>query len=335
MGRSPLQFGFWLFSSGYAFLLEWEHTFLDKLQSNPQMLFSSLVDLYMSDMQNRLRQSTMNTKRHMIQSKVLPFFGDSQISKITLASIREWQNELISKGYEDTYLKTIHNQLSAILNYAVKYYSLSENPCHKSGSMGRKNAEEMNFWTQDEYQKFSESIEDRPQAHIAFQILYWCGLRVGEILALTRADIDFDSKTISVNKSYQRIEREDVITEPKTPKSNRVIAMPDSLSSELASYLEKLYGQERSTRIFQVTKHYLHKEMSRGCIESGVKKIRVHDLRHSHVSLLRHLKYPFEVIAERIGHEDVKYVIETYNHIFPEVNDQVVESLEKLENLTE
>jgi integrase len=262
---------------------EWERTFLDKLQSSPQMMFASLVDLYMADMTNRLRQSTMNTKRHMIDTKLIPFFGSTQINKITPASIRQWQNELIGKGYADTYLKTIHNQLSAIFNYAVKYYNLRENPCHKSGSMGRKNAKEMNFWTRDEYHQFSKAIEYNPRAHIAFQILYWCGLRIGELLALTRGDIDFEGKTIRVNKSYQRIERKDVVTEPKTPKGNRIVAIPDSLCSELRNYLEQLYDKSAETRIFPVTKHYFHKEMDKGCNASGVKKIRVHDLRHPYV----------------------------------------------------
>lgn len=157
-------------------------------------------------------------------------------------------------GYAETYLKAINNQLCTIFNYAVKYYGLKENPCHKAGSMGRKHAKEMQFWTKDEYLKFAAAIADKPQIHAAFQVLYWCGIREGELLALTKDDIDFEEKTIIVNKSYHRIGGQDIVTEPKTPKSNRVIALPDFLCEELQDYISHIYDGER---IFPLNKHIL------------------------------------------------------------------------------
>jgi Site-specific recombinase XerD len=307
---------------------EWERTFLDKLQASPQMTFASLVDLYTSDISNRLRLSTMNTKRYLIDTKVLPYFSKQQIDKITPANIRQWQNELISQGYAETYLKTIHNQLSAIFNYAVKYYGLKENPCHKSGSMGRKHAKEMLFWTKAEYQCFSKSLEYKPQAHGAFQVLYWCGLRVGELLALTRSDIDIEKKTIRINKSYQRIEGQDIVTEPKTPKSNRVVAIPDFLCIELQDYMSKLYEISPNTRIFPVTKHFLKREIDKGCKVSEVKRIRVHDIRHSHASLLIEMGFSPNLIAERLGHENIETTLNTYAHLYPHKQSELAKSLE-------
>lgn len=309
---------------------EWERSFMDKFQENPQMTFASLVDLYLSDMSNRLRQSTMNNKTNMINTKVLPYFGKTPIGNITSARVRQWQNELIGKGFEATYLKAIHNKLSAIFNYAVKYYSLKENPCHKSGSMGRKHAKDMQFWTRDEYLEFIKAIKDKPQAHAAFQVLYWCGVREGELLALTREDIDFTGKTISINKSYQRLERKDIITEPKTPKSNRIIAIPDSLCNELRAYIDKLYGDGPNGRIFPVTKHFLWHEMVRGCKSSGIKKIRVHDLRHSHASLLIELGFSPVFIAERLGHENIETTLNTYSHLYPHKQTELAAKLESI-----
>ena len=106
---------------------------------------------------------------------------------------------------------------------------------------------------------------------------------MGELLALTPADLDFSSHTIRINKSYQRLEGKDVITDPKTPKSNRIIVMPEFLSEELESYLSMLYGLKETDRIFQISKSYLHHEMDRGVKLSGVKRIRIHDLRHPYV----------------------------------------------------
>lgn len=309
---------------------EWERNFLDKLQANPQMTFASLVDLYIADMGNRLRLSTMNTKKHMINTKILPYFSKQQIDKITPANIRQWQNELMSQGYAETYLKTIHNQISAIMNYAVKYYGLRENPCHKSGSMGRKNAKEMQFWTKDEYGRFIKALEQKPQAHAAFQVLYWCGLRVGELLALTPNDIDFENKTLSVNKSYQRIEGQDIITEPKTPKSNRIVAMPNFLCEELKCYIDKLYLENPNSRLFPVTKHFLMREIDRGSKASGVQRIRVHDLRHSHASLLIEMGFSPLLIAERLGHENIETTLNTYAHLYPHKQTELAQKLENL-----
>lgn len=111
-------------------------------------------------------------------------------------------------------------------------------------------------------------------------------IRMGELLALTPADFDFQACTIRINKSYQRLGGKDIITDPKTAKSNRMITMPEFLSEELESYLSMLYGLDENDRIFQISKSYLHHEMDRGVKLSGVKRIRIHDLRHSHVSLL-------------------------------------------------
>lgn len=307
-----------------------ERAFLDKLQSNPQMTMQSLVELYIDDMRNRLRLSTMNNKEHMIRTKVLPYFAKLKLNDIKPTIIRQWQNELMSQGFSETYLKSINNQLCAILNYAVKYYGLHENPCHKAGSMGKKHAKEMHFWTKDEYLQFSESIANRPQSHMIFQLLYWCGIREGELLALSIKDIDLEEKVITINKSYQRINGEDIITEPKTPKSNRVIALPDFLCDELKSYFDLLYNKKPNARIFEVTKSYLYHEMNRGCTLSGVKKIRVHDLRHSHASLLIELGFSPLLIAERLGHENIETTLNTYSHLYPHKQAELANTLDSI-----
>lgn len=306
---------------------EYERNFLDKVQSNSQMTMASLTSLYIEDMQNRLRQSTMSNKKYLIDTKILPYFIKTKISDIKPTTIRHWQNELISQGYSETYLKTINNQLCAILNYAVKYYGLKENPCHKAGSMGRKNAKEMQFWTRDDFNTFINNVDDI-QAYNAFLILYWCGLRVGELLALTKNDIDFENKTLSVNKSYQRLKGQDIITEPKTPKSNRLIALPDFLCKELKNYIDQLYDD--NARLFQMSKHSLYKELRQGCQQSGVKRIRIHDLRHSHASLLIELGFSPLLIAERLGHENIETTLNTYSHLYPHKQTELACMLDTL-----
>lgn len=256
---------------------EWYAHFMLQQSSDPTMTLADFWEIYKADMEKRLRKTTMKQKEYVMNDKVLPYFGKTPINEITAPMIRKWQGEMMDKGFKPTYLKTIHNQLSAILNYAVNFYDLRSNPCRKAGSMGKSKADERPYWTLEEFQKFSDAIMDKQDSWMAFQILFWTGMRIGELLALTPADFDFQACTIRINKSYQRLEGKDIITDPKTVKSNRMITMPEFLSEELESYIGMLYGLNENDRIFQISKSYLHHEMDRGVKLSGVRRIRIHD----------------------------------------------------------
>ena len=210
---------------------EWERNFLETQQADLTMTFENFIKIYNEDMKHRLREHTYTLKQYVINLKLLPYFGKIPLSDITPALIRKWQNELIAyrdengKPYSETYLRTINNQISAIMNYAVRYYGLRDNPCRKAGSIGKSHAEEMQFWTTEEFKKFLEKISDKPQSRAGFLILYYTGIRIGELLALEYADIDFKDCKLTINKSYQRLDTRDIITPPKMPKSNRVISL--------------------------------------------------------------------------------------------------------------
>ena len=310
----------------------WEREQLSKVQADLDMSFASFVDTYTVDMKNRIKENTWHTKEHIIRTKILPYFGKRKINEIQPKDIIAWQNEMIKgkdkngKPYSSVYLKTLHNQLSAIFNHAVKFYDLRENPAAKVGNMGKAKSKEMQFWTQEEYAKFAEAMMDKPQSYYAFEMLYWCGIREGELLALTPADFDFERGTVSITKSYQRLNGRDVITDPKTPKSNRVIKMPDFLVSEIQDYLKQLYHIEPNNRMFEVTKSYLHHEMNRGAEVAGVKRIRIHDLRHSHISLLIEMGYSAVAIADRVGHESIN-ITYNYAHLFPSTQNDMADKL--------
>ena len=307
---------------------EWFMNFLLTQQESFDMRFKDFIEqIYFEDMTKRLKQSTMRTKKYIINDKILPTFGDMRVNDIAAANIRKWQATLIEQGFSETYLRTIHNQMTCLFNYAVKYYDLKSNPCKKAGTMGKKESGEMLFWTQDEYMKFADAMMDKPQSFYAFEMLYYCGIRLGELLALTPSAFNFVKKTVSITQSYQRLEREDIITDPKTPKSNRVIAMPKFLCEEMQEYINMLYGIQSEDRIFTITKSYLHHEMDRGSQETGVKRIRIHDLRHSHVSLLIEMGFSALAIAERLGHESID-ITYRYAHLFPTRQTEIADKLD-------
>ncbi|NBI90693.1 site-specific integrase [Lachnospiraceae bacterium] len=157
-------------------------------------------------------------------------------------------------------------------------------------------------------------------------------LTKAELLALTPADIDFQKQTVTISKTFHRSKGRDIITSPKTKKSNRTIKMPPFLCEEMQEYIKMLYDIKPDERLFTVTKSYLNHEMERGAKQAGVKKIRVHDIRHSAVSLLINMGFSVLAIGERMGHEAEK-ITYRYAHLFPTVQTEMAEKLE-MERMT-
>ncbi len=315
--------------------VEWENNFLQRQSGELSMTFATFYQVYKEDMGGRLKEITWVSKARTIEQFLLPYFGEMRMQDITSADVIRWQNSLISaknvhgKPFAATYLKTMSKQLNAIFNHAVKHYKLDENPAHAAGSIGSNNTSEMQVWTREEYRRFSEAIKDRPVSYHCFEMLYWCGIREGELLALTPADFDFDKKEVSINKTFHRIKGRDVITPPKTEQSIRKIAMPDFLCREMREFIALQYGIQPTDRLFTVSVSYLLREIERGAQAAGIKRIRVHDMRHSHVSLLIDMGYSAVAIAKRVGHRSIDITFR-YAHLFPSVQMEMVKQLDKV-----
>ena len=165
---------------------EWERAFKLKENLSLDMYFEDFVDFYLNDIKSRIKYNTWLTKKHIVEKKILPYFSKKKLQEIKPSDIRQWQNTMMNyrnkqgEGYSQVYLKTIHNQLSAILNHAVNFYDLKSNAARKAGSMGKERTKEMLFWTKEEYMKFIEAVADKPISFYAFEILYWCGVRMGD-----------------------------------------------------------------------------------------------------------------------------------------------------------
>ena len=192
--------------------------------------------------------------------------------------------------------------------------------------MGKAKGKEMLFWTKEEYLKFSEVMKDKPISYYAFEVLYWTGIREGELLALKRGDFNITDRKLTINKSYQHLQGEDYITSPKTEKSNRVIELPEFLCREMEDYFGMLYKCDEHTRLFTFSKSYLPHEMDRGAKAAGVKRIRIHDLRHSHVAHCIELGFSPVAIAERMGHEGINITF-NYAHLYPSKQKALADKL--------
>ena len=286
----------------------------------------------MSHKRADIKESSLETKFNIFNKHIFPTFEEVPIDSITDDDIANWQKKMKlciqpnGKHFSEAYLRTIQSQFNSIINYAFSKGYLKANPLADIKNMGIKD-KRVEFWTPEEYERFAYHAMEYPQYYYVYEMLYWCGIREGELLALTPADFDFTTHTLRINKSYQRLNREDVITPPKTFKSNRFIKMPQFICDEMQDYMEMLYGLKEDERIFTISKSYLHHEMNRGSKVSGVKRIRVHDLRHSHVSLLINMGFTVLAIADRMGHESID-ITYRYAHLFPSEQTQMAEQLD-------
>lgn len=301
---------------------EFEREFLLQSQFSIEMNFKSLYLLYHKDIESRIKLSTLETKKYIVENKILPFFENMKVQDIKPIHIRKWQSDLLRTDYSRTYLKTIYNQLTAIFNYAVKFHNLSKNPCHVAGSIGKKDADEMQILTLQEFNKMIDCVRDIENKYF-YIILFWTGMRKGELLALNYKDVDFINKTITINKNLQVIKSKEIITEPKTLKSKRVIIVNDIVLNCIQKLWDTTYKPKATDRIFFLSKFSLKRQLDTACKKAGVPNIRVHDLRHSHATYLLANGINIVLVSRRLGHEKVQTTLNIYCHICPSSEDRL------------
>lgn len=272
--------------------LEFERSKKLSTERSMDMKLSDFIEIYFSDKQNDLKDRTIKNKRYMMQQHIVPYFGNQMMSEIKASQIIQWQNEIQKKGYSDSYLRMIQNQLTSLFTHAAKIYDLPVNPCKKVKRMGNSDSRSLNFWTLDEYKQFIQTMEPGTRYYLIFEMLFWTGCRIGELLAITKADINFEKNQLSINKTYYRT------------------------------------GMQDAERLFPVVQEAVQHKMKRQIELAGVKKIRVHDLRHSHVAYLIEKGVEPLLIRDRLGHKDIRITLNTYGHLYPNQQRKIANLLD-------
>lgn len=263
--------------------------------------------------------------------QIIPRLGKYKITDITPGIIRNLQNEWLQNKYKPSYLNLLNAKLSALFNYFTRFYALSSNPVKLAGPLGSRQTKEMLFWTLDEYEKFYAGLdvnEDEPY-RLLFQILFYTGCRIGEALALFPSDIDTREKYIDINKTYMHLNGKDIMQTPKTQSSIRQVSIPTFLSKQIEDYVNRL--PEKEMRLFfSISKFSLFRKMRAICKKTGVKLIRIHDLRHSAVAFLIAQNVPIIEISKRCGHRSADITYHIYAHLYPDQNKSIANLLDKI-----
>ena len=309
---------------------QWEREFLEQVAGSPEIAFSALTAAYLEDLRAHRKESTYRAVKSVVDYHLLPVFGDTPLIDITPAKYRAWQTSLVKSDLAESSRFRIDGIMRTILKYGVKYYGLSKSPAFGTGRAGKNKTREMKFYTLEQFAKFLETFDREDPYRVVFLVLFYTGIRVGELLAITPAAIDLNSKTLNIINNWSIPVH--VMTTPKTEKSKRSIALPAFLCDELRQYMGRFYALEDDTRIFSMAwstiTYQLHKHGER----AGLHKIRVHDLRHSHASMLINMGIPPAVIAERLGHESAAITMQIYAHLYPDKQRMVADALDGLQS---
>lgn len=308
---------------------QFEVDFLASQATNPHIKFSNLVEHYLTDREKAIKLISFNNKKRTIKNHIEPYFKNMELSSITPAIVRKWQLEILDKKLADSTTREIHSQLSAIFNYAIKFYKLPQNPCLVTGVIGslKQRQDKLRFYTTDQYKTFRNVIDDFTHK-VIFDTLYYSGIRIGELLALTPADILFKTNTISINKGYELVDDIVIIDKPKTLKSIRVLTMPIPVMDNLNKYIKAISPIKANQRIFEYKHDDYIRNLSRRYAEKAhLPYIGLHGFRHSHASLLIHEGFSAITVRDRLGHETVEMTLNRYGHLFPNQQKDIAEKL--------
>ena len=315
---------------------DWEADFLARQARQPTMPFDELCRLYLEDKATHAKPSSLEAIRNRVTNYVIPAFEGIPANEISPADIRQWQGKLKDlKGKQGRplspgYMQVIITELSSVFNYGVQFYGLATNPCKAAGNLVGKKSRSMNFWTKDQFDQFIATFDKADPYYTMFMILYYTGMRKGELQALTPADIDLENGQIHISKTFRIIQGKQHIMPPKTAKSRRCVFIPPFLCDVIRDYMARLYAPDPDDMIFCYGRSTFSAHLDKHAALAGVPRIRIHDLRHSHASLLIEMGFSALLVAERLGHENVSTTLDIYSHLFPSKQSQVADRLQLL-----
>ena len=316
-------------------------------QPTARMTVGELCKKYLQATKNEIRETSYNKNKTVIEHHILPYLEGKQLNKLTAPVIQDWKMSIEKLNFQLRTRQNIYSTFNAVLNWGVRLDYMSNNILSKVGNFKSTNTikKEMDFYTGEEYSKFAKAAlnyaQNSPKSaaynyYVFFAIAFYCGLRKGEIHALKWSDID--GIYLNVSRSItQKLKGEDRETAPKNKSSVRTLQLPQPLIDILKEHKERYKENENFSENFRICGG--ERPLRDTSIENmnikfakaaGIKKIRIHDFRHSHASLLANSGINIQEIARRLGHSDVQMTWNTYSHLYPKEEERAIEILNKI-----
>ncbi len=310
---------------------EWENNFMEKLNMDPNIskTLNDFFELYINNIENRIRITTLRLKQRIYDIHIRETLGHKVLNDIKVPDILNWQNEILKSDYKPAYSRTINNQLTAIFNHAVKYYDLKNNPMKKVDPMGKERSGRMKYWTLDEFNQFLTAVEI-DVIKLQFKVLFFTGIRIGELMALRLKNYNSTRSYIEITHTARYENQEYIFTKPKTEMSQRVVTIPQFLNKELKQYIKMYNIKKPEEQFFETCRNKMGYYIRTYADKANVKKIRIHDLRLSHASLLINQGVQPNIVQQRLGHENIETTLRTYSHMYPNKQYELANFLDKI-----
>lgn len=295
--------------------------YISKMNGTSNVLFRTAFEEYIEHKSNFIKSKTLSTLKSLYKVHIKGYFQDLQLKEI--------DDKMIAKLFysleTDSIYKDCRKTLNGFFEYTALHFGTKVNikNIKINIKLPHRTFKTGNICTFEEFNKFEKLFtEKRIKFKLFYKILYFSGARAGEICALTPKDINFKNNTININKTRTGSE---TTNSPKTKSSIRKIKMPKSIMLELKEYLDKY--TVLPTFIFSTYNTYKD-DFKRFINKNNLKKINLHDLRHSHASFLIKNGIDIASISKRLGHSNVNITLSTYSHFYDNKKDDIVELLD-------
>ncbi|GFI41164.1 putative defective protein IntQ [Thomasclavelia cocleata] len=299
--------------------------------------FEVAVKEYLDYKKMFVRNSSYDSYERRMNLYIVPYFKEYNVSEIKKNNIIDWQKSL-HNNLSVSYINKIRSVLHNFFKFMCDFNDLEVNPVSQAPRLKDNTPEdEMDFWEFAEFKKFISAVDD-PEYYRFFIFLYYTGVRKSEARAITWRQVDFKKKVITISRSLERRKGRNgqlVINKPKNGRS-RTLLMNKELYEVLYSYYldrKMHFNFRRDEYIFGIDEPLadttITSRKNEYCVLADVDQIRIHDFRHSNVSLLISLGADICVVCDRLGHRDRNQTLNRYSHMFPSKEKQIVEKIDE------
>ena len=287
--------------------------------------FKYVANEYKSWYKKRRKPMSIKKMEGIVDNYLLPTFGNKNINDIKNRDVIKFHDSLIGVNSLSTN-KTIHVFLSAVFNFAIKNEYTIKNPANAVGNFEGNENKRMDYWALDEFKAFMDVVDEFVY-YVLFMVLYYSGMRKGEALALTWSDVDMENNIINISKTHTK----SGVNSTKTGATRNVI-MPYFVI-RLLTQLKAQNDPKMNYVVFgefynPLGETTLSKRFNKWIKKSGVKKIRIHDLRHSHASYLINKGTVITVVSHRLGHSNTSTTWDVYSHLYPSTEKEAISDME-------
>lgn len=307
-----------------------------------KITFKQLANDFILYKKTRVKARSLKDFKYIIDKQLIPYFGKMYVSSINIPVIEDFQNQVLNKDYSNSYTKVIQSMLNRLLNHAVRRLIIDKNPFDYIEFVKHENKKtnsKIKYWTYDQYQNF-RSIISNPDDLLFFDLLYYTGMRIGEIQTRTWNDINWESHDIYIHDNWD--EKNHILSEDTKNGKHRDVLLNKVLLHELREkyardkdidgfsddcYIFGVYDVIYQQYFTRLKDKYI--ELYNSENEIKLPRIVIHDFRHSHVSLLINNNVDSFTIAERLGHSK-EMVERVYGHMFPSKRKAILDVIDNL-----